>query len=183
LARSRSRGTEELRRHPVTALAYGTGPALIIDEFALLLDLKDVYWAKQGRISVDVAVAASSLAATYFAALPVLRKTSRRLHGISGPRTRRRRARCTEGKASRRPVTGPAARRASQPRPGTGQTGHYPPPEKDSGSFVTLLATNDPLSPGTWSCRAPAAPGMPTVPRTALPDVTHETVRRRRKII
>ena len=68
------RGDERLRRHPATALAYGVGLALIMDEFALLLDLKDVYWAKQGRISVDLAVTGSSLAATYFAALPVIRK-------------------------------------------------------------------------------------------------------------
>lgn len=73
------RGTEELRRHPVTALCYGTGLALIVDEFALLLDLKDVYWAKEGRISVDLAVGGSSLVASYFAALPVLRKVARRL--------------------------------------------------------------------------------------------------------
>ena len=32
-----------------------------MDEFALLLDLKDVYWAKEGRISVDVAIGGSSL--------------------------------------------------------------------------------------------------------------------------
>ena len=50
------RGTEELRRHPVTALSYGAGLALIVDEFALLLDLKVVYWAKQGRVSVDLAI-------------------------------------------------------------------------------------------------------------------------------
>jgi hypothetical protein len=72
------RGTEELRRHPVTAVAYGSGLALIVDEFALLLDLKDVYWAKQGRVSVDLAIGASSLAGSYFAALPVLRKVVRR---------------------------------------------------------------------------------------------------------
>jgi hypothetical protein len=68
------RGDERLRRHPATALAYGVGLALIMDEFALLLDLKDVYWAKQGRISVDLAVTGSSLAGSYFAALPVIRK-------------------------------------------------------------------------------------------------------------
>ena len=72
------RGDERLRRHPATALAYGVGLALIMDEFALLLDLKDVYWAKQGRISVDLAVTGSSLAGSYFAALPVLRKVARR---------------------------------------------------------------------------------------------------------
>jgi hypothetical protein len=68
------RGTERMRRHPATALAYGTGLALIVDEFALLLDLKDVYWAKQGRISVDLAVGGSSLAGSFFAAQPLIRK-------------------------------------------------------------------------------------------------------------
>jgi hypothetical protein len=71
-------GEDEQRRHPVVALCYGVGLALIVDEFALLLDLKDVYWAKQGRISVDLGVGGSSLAGTYFAALPLLRALRRR---------------------------------------------------------------------------------------------------------
>ena len=66
-------GKETHHRHPLVALSYGAGLALIVDEFALLLDLKDVYWAKQGRISVDLGVGGSSLAGTYFAALPLLR--------------------------------------------------------------------------------------------------------------
>ena len=45
-----------------------------MDEFALLLDLKDVYWAKQGRISIDPGVGGSALAAAYFAARPILRR-------------------------------------------------------------------------------------------------------------
>jgi hypothetical protein len=72
------RGTEGLRRHPATAVAYGVGMALIADEFALLLDLKDVYWVKQGRVSVDVAVTGSSLTGSYFAAQPLIRKVLRR---------------------------------------------------------------------------------------------------------
>jgi hypothetical protein len=68
------RGAERHRRHPATAVAYGSGLALVVDEFALLLDLKDVYWARQGRISVDLAVGAIALAGSYFAALPLLRK-------------------------------------------------------------------------------------------------------------
>ena len=72
-------GDNEKRRHPLVAVAYGAGLALIVDEFALLLDLKDVYWAKQGRISVDLAVGGSSLAGTYFAALPLLRALRRRV--------------------------------------------------------------------------------------------------------
>ena len=66
-------GEEHHRRHPVVAVSYGSGLALIVDEFALLLDLKDVYWAKQGRISVDLGVSGLALAGSYFAALPVLR--------------------------------------------------------------------------------------------------------------
>jgi hypothetical protein len=68
------RGEEKHRRHPLTAVTYGSGLALIVDEFALLLDLKDVYWAKQGRVSVDLAVGGISATASYFAGLPVLRK-------------------------------------------------------------------------------------------------------------
>jgi hypothetical protein len=71
-------GKEAQRRHPLVALAYGAGLALIVDEFALLLDLKDVYWAKQGRISVDLGVGGSSLAGSYFAALPLVRALRRR---------------------------------------------------------------------------------------------------------
>jgi hypothetical protein len=66
-------GTERQRRHPAVSISYGSGLALIVDEFALLLDLKDVYWAQEGRISVDIAVGAISAAGSYFAALPVIR--------------------------------------------------------------------------------------------------------------
>jgi hypothetical protein len=71
------RGEERHRRHPAVAISYGSGLALIVDEFALLLDLKDVYWARQGRISIDVGVGGIALAGSYFAALPVLRRLQR----------------------------------------------------------------------------------------------------------
>jgi hypothetical protein len=32
---------------------FGCGTALVLDEFALILQLRDVYWAEQGRLSVD----------------------------------------------------------------------------------------------------------------------------------
>ncbi len=70
-------GEEARRRHPVMAVSYGVGLALIVDEFALLLDLKDVYWAQQGRISVDLGIGVSSVTGTYFAALPLLRALRR----------------------------------------------------------------------------------------------------------
>ncbi|HYL08743.1 MAG TPA: hypothetical protein VEU76_09340, partial [Candidatus Udaeobacter sp.] len=37
----------------VTAVAFGVGAALTLDEFALWLNLKDVYWENAGRASVD----------------------------------------------------------------------------------------------------------------------------------
>jgi hypothetical protein len=71
-------GDSQHRQHPLVATAYGSGLALIVDEFALLLDLKDVYWAKQGRISVDLGIGGSSLAGTYFAAVPLFRALRKR---------------------------------------------------------------------------------------------------------
>jgi hypothetical protein len=78
------RGDERLRQHPVVAVSYGSGLALIIDEFALLLDLRDVYWARQGRISVDLGIGGVAVAGSYFASLPVLRslKNRRRSHPV-----------------------------------------------------------------------------------------------------
>ncbi|MET0698758.1 MAG: hypothetical protein ABWY93_03755 [Mycobacterium sp.] len=64
------RGEERHRRHPLTAAAYGSAVALVVDELALLIDLKDVYWAKQGRTSVDAAVLVGAAGATIAAGLP-----------------------------------------------------------------------------------------------------------------
>jgi hypothetical protein len=71
------RGEDRLRRHPLVATAYGVGLALIVDEFALLLDLKDVYWAKQGRESVDLAIGLISTTGSVLVGLPVLRRLRR----------------------------------------------------------------------------------------------------------
>jgi len=64
------RGTERQRRHPAAAVAFGAANAMIVDELALLLDLKDVYWAKDGRKSVDVAVGVIAAGATVVAGMP-----------------------------------------------------------------------------------------------------------------
>lgn len=37
----------------LTAVAYGAGAALTLDEFALWLNLRDVYWESEGRESVN----------------------------------------------------------------------------------------------------------------------------------
>jgi hypothetical protein len=46
------------------AALFGVGMALVLDEFALILHLRDVYWTKEGRLSVDavfVAIAVTAL--------------------------------------------------------------------------------------------------------------------------
>ncbi|MFJ7257500.1 hypothetical protein ACIQWV_34305 [Streptomyces sp. NPDC098085] len=64
------RGDAQYVGHPGVGAAYGAGTALIADEFALLLDLKDVYWAKQGRISVDISLGIISVLGLYLTAAP-----------------------------------------------------------------------------------------------------------------
>jgi hypothetical protein len=54
---------EERRASRVTAAVFGSGAALTLDEFALWLNLEDVYWAKQGRESIDAVVLFGSLLA------------------------------------------------------------------------------------------------------------------------
>ncbi len=39
------------------AMLYGAGAAMTLDEFALWLNLQDVYWSHEGRESVDAALA------------------------------------------------------------------------------------------------------------------------------
>ncbi len=52
---------EDRRSSRLTAIAYGSGAALTLDEFALWLNLEDDYWTKQGRESIDAIVLFGSL--------------------------------------------------------------------------------------------------------------------------
>jgi hypothetical protein len=46
-----------------SAIAYGVGAALTLDEFALWLNLQDVYWQQRGRQSIEaIAVVVAVLA-------------------------------------------------------------------------------------------------------------------------
>jgi hypothetical protein len=45
----------------ILAAAFGVGMGLTLDEFALWLHLEDVYWAEQGRSSVDAVIMATLL--------------------------------------------------------------------------------------------------------------------------
>src|SRR6476469_1962644 len=40
------------------AIVFGVGAALVLDEFAMLLHLDDVYWTTEGRVSIDACLAA-----------------------------------------------------------------------------------------------------------------------------
>ncbi|SRR5579871_640642 len=45
------------------SILYGVGAALTLDEFALWLNLKDVYWSPQGRTSIDAIILFGALLA------------------------------------------------------------------------------------------------------------------------
>nr|WP_139279726.1 hypothetical protein [Rhodococcus yunnanensis] len=60
------------------AALFGVGAALVLDEFALIFYLKDVYWSEQGRTSIDavfVAVAGTGLLLLGFHPLELLNVT------------------------------------------------------------------------------------------------------------
>jgi hypothetical protein len=71
-------GDDHSRHQPVLAATYGAGLALIVDEFALLLDLQDVYWAKQGRISVDLGIGVVATGGTAISAVPLITRLAQR---------------------------------------------------------------------------------------------------------
>ncbi|MBU3752129.1 MAG: hypothetical protein FGM52_17080 [Mycobacterium sp.] len=63
-----------VREFTVAAVFFGIGAALVLDEFALILHLQDVYWSADGRTSVDavfVAVAVAGLLVMGFNPLSV----------------------------------------------------------------------------------------------------------------
>ena len=77
------RGSEEQRRHPAAAVAFGAANAMIVDELALLLDLDDVYWAADGRKSVDAALGLIATGATVVAGMPFWPHAHRALRSAS----------------------------------------------------------------------------------------------------
>jgi hypothetical protein len=55
----------------LTAVAFGIGAGLTFDEFALWLHLEDVYWAEEGRRSVDaVAITAVFIGLVFLGTIP-----------------------------------------------------------------------------------------------------------------
>lgn len=63
----------------LTAVLYGLGAALTLDEFALWLNLRDVYWESEGRASVEVALMFGGLVSAGLWGGPFLRASTRQL--------------------------------------------------------------------------------------------------------
>jgi lysyl-tRNA synthetase class 2 len=46
----------------IVAVTFGVGAGLTLDEFALWLNLRDVYWSQEGRRSIDAVIVAAAVA-------------------------------------------------------------------------------------------------------------------------
>jgi hypothetical protein len=53
--------TRNERLEPWLAVPFGVGMGLTLDESALLLDLEDVYWSREGLLSVQITLAAIAI--------------------------------------------------------------------------------------------------------------------------
>jgi hypothetical protein len=60
------------------AVPFGAGMGLTMDEAALLLDLRDVYWTRQGLLSVQVSLGVTATLAATILGLRVLRRGEER---------------------------------------------------------------------------------------------------------
>jgi hypothetical protein len=70
----------------VTALLFGVGAALTLDEFALWLNLQDVYWTGAGRESIDAVIIFISLLSVGIWGGPFLREVARELFKVFRPK-------------------------------------------------------------------------------------------------
>jgi hypothetical protein len=66
--------TRNERLEPLLALPFGVGMGLTLDESALLLELEDVYWSREGLLSVQITLAVMSLLAALALGLRLLRR-------------------------------------------------------------------------------------------------------------
>jgi hypothetical protein len=65
------------RLRETLAIPFGAGLGLTFDESALLLELEDVYWSRQGLVGVQITLATASLLSAAFLALRIFRRGER----------------------------------------------------------------------------------------------------------
>lgn len=71
-------GSSSLLAGRLLSILYGVGAALTLDEFALWLNLRDVYWSPEGRASIDVVVLFGALLAAGAWGAPLFSRAARR---------------------------------------------------------------------------------------------------------
>src|SRR5256885_3229428 len=76
--------TRNERVESTLAIPFGVGMGLTMDEAALLLDLRDVYWTRQGLLSVQVSLGGTATLAATIIGLRMLRRAEGR--GVEGGR-------------------------------------------------------------------------------------------------
>lgn len=59
---------------PYMAIPFGIGMGLVFDESAMLLQLQDVYWTREGLLSVQLTLAAATLLAATAYAIKIIRR-------------------------------------------------------------------------------------------------------------
>jgi hypothetical protein len=67
------------RAETALAFPFGAGLGLTFDEAALLLDLRDVYWTREGVLSVQVSLGTAAILGGTILALRMLRRGERRV--------------------------------------------------------------------------------------------------------
>ncbi|HYN50296.1 MAG TPA: hypothetical protein VES62_05170 [Thermoleophilaceae bacterium] len=77
--------TREKDLEPKLAVPFGVGLGLTLDESALLLELDDVYWSREGLLSVQITMAVAALLASVALALRFLRRGERVVLEPGGP--------------------------------------------------------------------------------------------------
>ena len=66
--------TEDESLEKALAVPFGVGVGMTVDEAALLLDLRDVYWTREGVLSVQLSLGAAALMGGTILALRMLRR-------------------------------------------------------------------------------------------------------------
>lgn len=71
--------TDDLELETALAVPFGVGVGLTFDEAALLLDLRDVYWTREGLLSVQLSLGGVALLSGTILALRMLRRGEQRV--------------------------------------------------------------------------------------------------------